>query len=482
VKNPSSVAIIGGGIAGLATAHALMEQAEARGVALRCTVLESGAAWGGKIVTHTIGDLVTEAGPDSFLSSKPAGLQLVDKLGLNDQLINTNETGKKAFVYLGGRLRELPEGLIAIAPGQIRPFLKSGLLSFGGFARMGMDLVLPAKRSSVDESLASFARRRFGQQAFERMMEPLMAGIYAGDAEELSVRATFPRFVELEQEHGSVLRGMMRVRARRNGAGRTEAKRTMFVTLKRGLQELVTALVRRLSDHGVLLRSGMTVEALRVRSNQAGRWTYDMVLQDRSALSADSLVLATPAYVAADLLRPLTPIAAGLLEMISYASTATIALAYPASVIGGAVQGFGFVVPRLEKRDLIAATWTSLKWPHRAPPDQLMVRCYVGGAGRESILALEDPALIARVKTELREICGIAEEPTYTEVNRWMNAMPQYRLGHLERLAQAEVALSRFGGVFLTGSAYRGVGIPDCVRDGAVAADKVMRYLSGERP
>jgi oxygen-dependent protoporphyrinogen oxidase len=454
--------VIGGGISGLATAHALMEQAEAKGVALRCTVLESGAAWGGKIVTHTIGDLVTEAGPDSFLSSKPAGLQLVEKLGLNDQLINTNETGKKAFVYLGGRLRELPEGL-------------------GGFARMGMDLVLPAKRSSVDESLASFVRRRFGQQAFERMMEPLMAGIYAGDAEELSVRATFPRFVELEQEHGSVLRGMMSVRARQNGAGRSEAKRTMFVTLKRGLQELVTALVRRLTDQGVQLRSGMTVESLRVRSNQAGRWIYDMVLQDRSSLSADSLVLATPAYVAADLLRPLTPIAAGLLEMISYASTATIALAYPASVIGEAVQGFGFVVPRLEKRDLIAATWTSLKWPHRAPPNQLMVRCYVGGAGRESILALEDSALIGRVKTELREICGIAVEPTYTEVNRWMHAMPQYRLGHLERLAQAEVALSRYGGVFLTGSAYRGVGIPDCIRDGAVAADKVMRYLSGER-
>jgi oxygen-dependent protoporphyrinogen oxidase len=330
VKNPSTVAVIGGGISGLATAHALMEQAEAKGVALRCTVLESGAAWGGKIVTHTIGDLVTEAGPDSFLSSKPAGLQLVEKLGLNDQLINTNETGKKAFVYLGGRLRELPEGLIAIAPGQIRPFLKSGLLSLGGFARMGMDLVLPAKRSSVDESLASFVRRRFGQQAFERMMEPLMAGIYAGDAEELSVRATFPRFVELEQEHGSVLRGMMSVRARQNGAGRSEGKRTMFVTLKRGLQELVTALVRRLTDQGVQLRSGMTVESLRVRSNQAGRWIYDMVLQDRSSLSADSLVLATPAYVAADLLRPLTPIAAGLLEMISYASTATIALAYPA--------------------------------------------------------------------------------------------------------------------------------------------------------
>jgi oxygen-dependent protoporphyrinogen oxidase len=177
----------------------------------------------------------------------------------------------------------------------------------------------------------------------------------------------------------------------------------------------------------------------------------------------------------------LTPIAAGLLEMIPYASTATIALAYPASVVGRSVEGFGFVVPRIEQRDLIAATWTSLKWPHRAPPDQLLARCYVGGVGRESILALDDEALVARVRAELREICRLDGEPTYIEVNRWTKAMPQYRLGHLERLEQAEVALGRYGGLALTGSGYRGVGIPDCVREGGAAAGKVLRYLSGER-
>jgi oxygen-dependent protoporphyrinogen oxidase len=205
------------------------------------------------------------------------------------------------------------------------------------------------------------------------------------------------------------------------------------------------------------------------------------MLQDGSALSADGLVLATPAFVTAELLRPLTPLASGLLEMIPYASTATIALAYPASAVGRSVQGFGFVVPRVEQRDLIAATWTSLKWPHRAPPDRLLARCYVGGSGRESILTLEDEALTARVKAELKEICGITAEPTYVEVNRWIKAMPQYRLGHLERVEQAEVALGRYGGLVLTGSAYRGVGIPDCIREGAVAAEKVIRYLSGER-
>ncbi len=465
----------------MATAHALMERAERKRVSLRCTVLEGSSVWGGKIVTHKAGDLVTEAGPDSFLSTKPEGLQLVEKLGLTDHVINTNDTGKKAFVYFRGRLRELPEGLVAITPGQIGPFLKSGLMSWVGVARMGMDLVLPANRASSDESLASFIRRRFGQEAFERLMEPLMAGIYAGDAEEMSVRATFPRFVELERAHGSVLRGMMSARSRRNGKSTGGSGRTMFVSLKHGLEELVTALVRRLSDEGVTLKIGAAAESLRVRSHQLGRWTYDVILRDGFVISADSLVLATPAYVAGDLLRPLTPIAAGILQMIPYASTATVALAYPVSIVGGAVQGFGFVVPRIEKRDLIAATWTSLKWPHRAPPDRLMVRGYVGGVGRESILELDDAALVGRIRAELKQICGITADPTYVEVNRWMNAMPQYRLGHLERLAQAEAALTRYGGLVLTGSAYRGIGIPDCIRDGAAAADKVVRYLTGER-
>jgi protoporphyrinogen/coproporphyrinogen III oxidase len=481
VTPPWTVAVIGGGISGLATALALLEQAESRGLALRCTVLEAEPAWGGKIVTHRLGDLITEAGPDSFLSNKPGGLQLVAKLGLTDELVNTNETGKKAFVYSRGRLRELPEGLIAITPGQVGPFLKSGLLSLSGVLRMGLDLVLPANRSAGDESLASFIRRRFGGQAFDRLMEPLMAGIYAGDAEQMSVRATFPRFVELEQAHGSVLRGMLAARATRNGAVEGQRRRTMFVTLRAGLDALVTALVRRLTAHGVTMRARAPVESLRVRSHQLGRWTYDVMMHDGSALSADSLVLATPAFVTSELLRPLTPIAAGLIEMIPYSSTATIALAYPASVIGASIRGFGFVVPRIERRELIAATWTSLKWPNRAPPDQLLARCYVGGEGRESILELDDEAMVARVRRELSEICGLEAEPTFTEVNRWIKAMPQYRLGHLERVEQAEVALSRYGGLIVTGSAYRGVGIPDCIRDGALAAEKVIRYLGGER-
>ena len=444
-------------------------------------MIDAAPDWGGKIITHRIGDLITEAGPDSFLSQKPAGLDLCNKLGLTDQLINTNETNKRASVYSRGRLHELPEGLVVIAPSQVGSFLRSGLLSWAGLARMVLDLAVPVKRSPDDESLAVFFRRRVGRQAFERMLEPLMAGIYAGDAEQMSVQATFPRFVELEQEYGSLIRGMMTSRQAVPSDRQSGPTHTMFVSLKNGLSDLIAALVHRLTDHGVTLRGSCAVDALRVRSHQLGRWMYDLILSNGSVLSVDSLVLATPAYVTAELVRPLTPTAGGLLEMIPYASTATIAMAYPRAAVAGAAEGFGFVVPRVEGRDLIAATWTSLKWPHRAPPDQLLARCYIGGVGREAILELDDQGLVARVKTELASMCGITATPGYVEVNRWMKAMPQYTLGHLERLNQIEAALSRYGGLILTGAGYRGVGIPDCIRDGAIAAERVVRYLSGAR-
>lgn len=481
MATPRTVVIVGGGISGLATAFALQEQASVAGLSLRCTVLESSPAWGGKIVTHRIGELTTEAGPDSFLSQKQAGLELCRKLGLTDQLINTNETAKRAFVLSRGRLHELPEGLITFVPKQLGPFLRSGLLSWTGLARMGLDVVMPRGPADGDESLASFFRRRFGSQAFERVLEPLMAGIYAGDADQMSVKATFPRFVELEQEYGSIIRGMMAAKKKQPPVPASGHKRTMFVSLRNGLGDLVTALTARLAQQGVDLRGGCQVDALRVRSHQPGRWMYDLILNDGSALSTEALVLATPAYVSAELLRPLTPIAGGLLEMIPYASTATVAMAFPAQAVAGVVEGFGFIVPRAEARDLIAATWTSLKWPHRAPADQVLIRCYVGGVGREAILQLNDDQLIAKIRADLAALCGIKAAPTYVEVNRWWKAMPQYTIGHLDRLTQLDAALSRYGGLVLTGAGYRGVGIPDCIRDGAVAAEKVVRHLSNGR-
>jgi oxygen-dependent protoporphyrinogen oxidase len=473
-----SIIVIGGGIAGLTAAYTLRRQADEAGLPLDCTVLEAASAWGGKIVTHHVGELVMEAGPDSFLSQKPWALQLCEQLGLGSEVINTNPMEKKAFVFSRGRLHELPEGLVMFVPRQLGPFLRSGLLSCRGLARMGLDLVIPRRRSEDDESLASFFRRRFGWEAFERVMEPLMAGIYAGDAEQMSLRATFPRFHELEQRHGSVIRGMMAARTAREQAGPgTAPTRTMFVTLRRGLSELIVALVDHLQKDRVVLRSGTRAAAVRVRSHQLGRWMYDVLCDDGTAMAADGLILAIPAYAAADLVRPLSPLAAGLLEEIPYASTATLSLVYEARDLAVRLEGSGFVVPRVEGRELLAATWTSLKWPHRASPEDVSVRCYVGGVGREAILQQDDASLIRHVRKELRSIAGITATPRYVEVNRWERAMPQYLVGHADRVDRIDAAMSRFSGLTLTGAAYRGIGIPDCIKDGAAAAAGLTAYL-----
>ncbi len=477
-RTPKSVIIVGGGISGLSTAFALLEQAASADLPLFCTLLDAAPVWGGKIVTHRVGRWVLEAGPDSFLSQKPWAMDLCRRLGIADQLINTNPVEKKASVLRGGQLHELPEGLVTFTPSQLGPFFRSGLLSWMDLARMGCDVLIPPRRSTEDESLAAFFRRRFGRHACERVMEPLMAGIYAGDAEQMSLRATFPRFYELEQTYGSVIRGMMaarRARAQIPADGRP--RHTMFVTLKNGLADLVAGMTARIQQGGAVLKTGVQAEALRVRSHQAGRWMYDVICSDGTALSAEALVLATPAYVSADLVRPLSPLAAGLMETIPYASTATISLIYPAAAVGRSLQGFGFVVPRVEGRDVIAATWTSIKWPHRAPPDEVSVRCYLGGVGREAILERDDEALVRCVRDELASIVGLHATPQYVEVNRWHRAMPQYTIGHLDRLAQLEAAVSRFGGLTITGAGYRGVGLPDCIRDGAETAARTLRYL-----
>lgn len=462
----------------MATAHALQRQSTESGIPLDCTVLESSPAWGGKIVTHRIGDLIMEAGPDSFLSQKPWALELCEELGLGGAVINTHPMEKKAFVFSRGRLHELPEGLVTFVPHQLGPFLRSGLLSWRGLARMGLDMVIPRRRSDEDESLAAFFRRRFGKEAFDRVMEPLMTGIYAGDADQMSLRATFPRFHELEQRHGSVIRGMMAARKARAAAGPGSGlTRTMFVTLRNGLSELVTTLVDRLQKGRVACKAGVRVTALRVRSHQLGRWMYDVICDDGTALAADALVLAVPAYGTADLVRPLSPAAAGLLEQIPYASTATVSLVYDTRDIATRLEGTGFVVPRVEGRELLAATWTSLKWPHRAPPNELSVRCYVGGVGRETALRQDDEALVRLIQEELHVIARITATPRYVEVNRWERAMPQYVIGHLERIGRIEAALSRFPGLALAGAAYRGVGIPDCIKDGKSAAAGLIEYL-----
>ena len=474
------VVVVGAGIAGLACAHALSTRAKTAGVPLTCTVMESTDRCGGKILTHQVDGLVIEAGPDSFLSQKPWALNLCRDLELTDQLINTNESREKAFVYSRGRLRALPDGLVMIVPTKLGPFLRSGLLSWSGIARMGLDMVIPKGAVADDESLASFFRRRFGVEAFQRLIEPLMAGIYAGDAEEMSIRATFPRFVELEQQYGSLLRGILASGPAKPSNG-SVPHRTAFVTLAGGLGTLVDALLQRMTASGVTVLTGQRVTAVRARRSRSNGTPYEVSSEAGSSISADAVVLATPAFVSAGLTRALSPEAAALLAAIPYASTATVSLAFSDSDLGPMVRGYGFVVPRIEHRDLLAATWTSLKWSHRAPSSHMLVRGYVGGAGRDAIANSDDQSMVRRVRDELRVIAGIRQEPIYTEVNRWDRGMPQYHLGHLQRLDHIHSHLQAYRGLYLTGSGYRGIGIPDCIRDGTETAERILRDI-GQMP
>ncbi len=469
-----TVVVVGGGIAGLSAAYAL---SQCDGPPVVCTLVEADSRLGGKILTEQADGFVIEGGPDSFLSLKPWGLELCRKLGLEDRLIGTNPERRRTFVYSRGRLEELPEGLALGVPARLGPFVRSGLLSWPGKLRLGAEVFVPRRREEGDESLGSFFRRRLGDEALERIIEPLMTGIYAGDADRLSIRATFPRFPEMEREHGSLVRSMLGARWRK-ASERGEASRwTPFVTLRGGLSELVGALACRLS--AVKVHVGRRVRAIRARGEGAG---YEVLLDGEPPIAADALVLATPSFGAAGLLEPLDATLAGMLGDIPYASTATVTLGYRREGFSHSLDGYGFVIPRVEGRTLLASTWSSSKWDHRAPDGSVLIRCYVGGAGRDAVLERSDEELVASVRADLRHVMGMTEEPLLARMFRWPRAMPQYLVGHLERLAAIEERLKRWPGVFLAGAAYRGVGIPDCIRDGLGAAERVRVYFDKDAP
>jgi oxygen-dependent protoporphyrinogen oxidase len=478
------VAVVGGGITGLACAWYLEQMAAERDIDLAYTLLEACDRWGGKLLSERVkgpdgAEFVVEAGPDSFLTGqKPWGLQLARELGLEDRILDTNDSLRKVFVLKKGRLVPLPDGVMMVIPTRIMPFALSPLISIPGKLRMGMDLFIPARRDGQDETIAGFIGRRLGAEAVDRLADPLMSGIYNAESDRQSVLATFPRFRTIEEQHGSLIRGM--IAARRAGkqapappAG--EKRHGMFVSLRDGTQELSDALAAQLSGD---LRLGAAVLSLD-RLDGGG---YRLTLENEETLEVDQVILTTPAFVAADLLCEMAPEAGQRLSAIRYLSTGTVSLAYRADQIGHPLDGFGLVIPRSERRStgerrsINAVTWTSTKFDHRAPGDYALLRVFFGGSRSPQMMEHDDRELLRLVRGELRDIMGIGAEPVMVHINRWWEANPQYDTGHLDHVAAIEAALP--DGVYVTGSAYRGIGIPDCVRQAKETAQAVIEGVA----
>jgi protoporphyrinogen/coproporphyrinogen III oxidase len=461
--------VIGGGIAGLAAAHRVTELAKEKSFPLQVTLLEASNRLGGAIATEPIGDFLVEAGPDSFITEKPWALRLCERIGLTSRLVSTQSAYQKISIVHGGKLVELPEGFLLLAPTRVWPFIQSPLFSWPGKLRMALELLQP-RGEMEDESLGAFVRRRFGAEALERVAQPLVGGIYAADPDKLSLMATMPRFKEMERQQRSVIYALwstQREQAKNRQAG-SGARWSLFVTLSGGMQQLVDAIAQRLSEGVVRLNAPAT--NLNRHADNAWRVTVD----GKEIVEADAVILAAPAFHAGQLLESIATDAAADLKNISYASTATVSLAYRSEDFPRAPDSFGFVVPAIEKRKIMACTFSSLKYPGRAPQGYILLRAFIGGSLQPELFGADDQMMEKNVRDELASLLGVTAQPRFARVWRYPNSMPQYHVGHQARVTRIETALQRFPTLTLAGSAYRGVGISDCVRSGEEAAVAVV--------
>ncbi|HEY2972965.1 MAG TPA: protoporphyrinogen oxidase [Pyrinomonadaceae bacterium] len=518
------VVIIGGGITGLAAAHRLIERQHESGKQVDLTLLEAGSRLGGIVQTRERDGFLLESGPDSFISEKPEALALTRRLGLESHLIETNEIHRRSFIVRQGRLLPVPEGFHLLAPSRFWPFIKSDIFSWAGKARMALDLLLPRGNpngnmerdndatadATADESLAQFVRRRLGREALERMAQPMVGGIYTADPEQLSLRATMPRFLEMEREHRSLIRALRKqsrsstTRQRSDSGQETSGARySLFLSFDHGMQLLTDKLEERILNFGSQtsicnsefadfksqispangfgqspIRINTAVESLALEREEGDATPKWKVRTNRDGIFvADALCLALPAYVSARLVSGVDAQLASELDGISYASSATINLAHKREDIPHPLDGFGFVVPFIEGRSVIACTFSSVKFPGRAPQSHALLRAFVGGVLQPEMFELNEDELISRVCSDLRDLLGIKQAPLFAEVSKWKRSMPQYRLGHLERVKRIRERVASLPGLALAGNAYTGLGIPDCIRSGETAADLIVSNL-----
>ncbi|MEK6283176.1 MAG: protoporphyrinogen oxidase [Acidobacteriota bacterium] len=480
------IVVIGGGISGLAAAHRILERNQELGPELNVTLLEADPRVGGTVQTEKRDGFLLERGPDSFISEKPEALNLAKRLGLETHLIQTNPSHRRAFIARNAQLLPVPDGFHLLAPGRLLPFLSSDIFSWRGKARIAMDLLLPRRRDNgdADESLAQFVRRRLGREALARMAQPMVGGIYTADPETLSLRATMPRFLEMERQHRSLILAL-----RQRGpahltyhpdTGTSGARYSLFLAFDQGMQLLTDTLAGKISALSNAspgqgpIRLNTRVESLAFsRENSEGaKWRVRTSANE--TLFADAVCLALPAHAGARLMRDVDAPLASELEGIPYASSATINLAYKRSDIPHLLDGFGFVVPFIENRTIMACTFSSVKFSGRAPKDCALMRVFVGGALQPGMLELTEAELISRVESDLRDLIGVESAPIFSEISRWENSMPQYCLGHIERVQRIRDRSALLQGFALAGNAYIGPGIPDCIRSGEEAADALI--------
>lgn len=455
------IVIIGGGISGLSAAYYLAKGGAAS------TILESRPRLGGVIQTEHVEGCTLEAGPDSFLAIKPAALQLIADLGLSSQVIGSNDHLRVTFVRKNGRLVPLPDGLMMVVPTRILPLLTTRLVSWGTKLRMGLEWFRAPQLRPGDESVAEFVEEHYGREAVDYLAEPLLSGIYGGNPGELSVRSVLPRFVELANRYGSLTRGVLAERARAAQQRAKTAPQPLFQTLKGGLGQMVDAAAEAIQGKAEVRRGrAETVE------RAAGGFRVRM---DGDWLEAGHLVVACEAHSGSALLSVVDPRAAELLGTVPYSSSMTVSLGFDAADFIKPPVGFGILVPRKERRRMLACTWVGTKFPYRVPEGKIVARCFLGGMEDAGVLEESDEAIIAAATAELQEIAGITARPRFTRIARWPRAMAQYSVGHAQRIEELEARIAAIPGLHLAGNAYSGIGMPDCIRMGKLAAQRILQ-------
>jgi len=469
------IAIIGGGISGLSAAYSLEKQRRT-GAELEYVLFERATRLGGVLVTEHVDDCLVEAGPDSFITEKPWAAALARDLGLGDQIIGSNDADRKTFIVVKNRLVELPDGLMFMVPTKIVPTLTSPLFSVSTKLRMAAEFFHPPHKILGDENVAAMVERHFGSEMVDRLADPLLSGIYGGECKDLSVRAVLPRFVEMEAKHGSLTRAMLAARKRMAALSHGKPKPPLFSSMKNGMAQLVDAIVATLDPAAI--RAG--TEISNVRRTGEG---WELTTSTGSRQHFDAVILSAPAHVMSKLLSAAHVEIAAELGGINYSSSVTVTLIYDRASLAGKDRGFGFLVPRSERRRMLACTFVHNKFPHRAPAEKGILRAFLGGASDEEVLDWSDEQILTTVRRELGEILGLTAEPREVRIYRWRRSMAQPSPGHLDRVSRIEELRKQLPGLGLAGNAFHGIGVPDCVRTGTHAAEQVGSAIaqSGDR-